>query len=95
MNTTSATMNQTPSRSGIAWKVTLILIPLVTLGLLLWLRNVEVAALRAVWFSAISRQDLDRRFHLHDLSGAVPDDQQPNERAATALGKNRRASGLI
>ena len=46
MNTTSATMNQTPSRSGVAWKVTLILIPLVTLGLLLWLRNVEVAALR-------------------------------------------------
>ena len=39
-------MNQTPSRSGVAWKVTLILIPLVTLGLLLWLRNVEVAALR-------------------------------------------------
>jgi protein SCO1/2 len=39
-------MNQTPSRSGIAWKVTLILIPIVTLGLLLWLRNVEVSALR-------------------------------------------------
>jgi len=39
-------MNRAPSRSGIAWKVTLILIPLVTLGLLLWLRNVEVVALR-------------------------------------------------
>jgi cytochrome oxidase Cu insertion factor (SCO1/SenC/PrrC family) len=39
-------MNRTPSRSGIAWKVTLILIPLVTLGILLWLRNVEVSALR-------------------------------------------------
>jgi protein SCO1/2 len=46
MNTTSATMNQTPSRSGIAWKVTLILIPLITLGLLLWIRQVEVNALR-------------------------------------------------
>jgi len=46
MNTTSAAMNQTPSRSGIAWKVTLILIPIVTLGMLLWLRNVEVSALR-------------------------------------------------
>jgi len=39
-------MNRASSRSGIAWKVTLILIPLVTLGLLLWLRNVEVVALR-------------------------------------------------
>ena len=46
MNTTSITMNRAPSRSGIVWKVTLILIPLVTLGLLLWLRNVEVIALR-------------------------------------------------
>jgi cytochrome oxidase Cu insertion factor (SCO1/SenC/PrrC family) len=46
MNTTSATMNRAPSRSGIAWKVTLILIPLVTLGMLLWLRNLEVSALR-------------------------------------------------
>jgi protein SCO1/2 len=39
-------MDRAPSRSGIAWKVTLILIPLITLGLLLWLRNVEVSALR-------------------------------------------------
>ena len=39
-------MNRAPTRSGIAWKVTLILIPIVTLGILLWLRNVEVAALR-------------------------------------------------
>ena len=46
MNTTSITVNRAPSRSGIVWKVTLILIPLVTLGLLLWLRNVEVIALR-------------------------------------------------
>ena len=46
MNTTSATMNRAPSRSGIAWKVTLILIPVVTLGMLLWLRNLEVSALR-------------------------------------------------
>jgi protein SCO1/2 len=46
MNSTSATMDRAPSRSGIAWKVTLILIPLVTLGILLWLRNVEMAALR-------------------------------------------------
>ena len=39
-------MNRVPSRSGIAWKVTLILIPIVTLGMLLWLRNLEVSALR-------------------------------------------------
>src|SRR5207245_8355295 len=46
MNTTSATMHRAPSGSGIIWKVTLILIPVVTLGLLLWLRNLEVNALR-------------------------------------------------
>src|SRR5437773_286514 len=46
MNTTSATMNRAPSRSGIAWKVALILIPVVTLGMLLWVRNLEVSALR-------------------------------------------------
>src|SRR5213594_5132066 len=46
MNTTVATTHRAPTRSGIAWKVTLILIPLITLGLLLWLRQLEVDALR-------------------------------------------------
>ncbi len=46
MDTSSATMNRAPTRSGIAWKMTLILIPLITLGLLLWLRHLEVNALR-------------------------------------------------
>ena len=46
MNTTSATMNQAMIRSGIAWKLILILTPIVTLVLLLWLRHIEVAALR-------------------------------------------------
>src|SRR5437667_9562291 len=46
MDTSSATMNRAPTRSGIAWKVTLILIPLITLGLLLWLRHLEVNALQ-------------------------------------------------
>ena len=46
MNTTSATMNQAPVRRGIAWKLILVLIPIVTLLLLLWLRHIEVAALR-------------------------------------------------
>ena len=46
MNTTFVTTDRAPSGSGIIWKVTLILIPVVTLGLLLWLRNLEVNALR-------------------------------------------------
>ena len=46
MSTTSPTMNRAPSRTGIVWKVSLILIPIVTLGILLWLRNIEVSALR-------------------------------------------------
>src|SRR5213596_478306 len=46
MDTSSATMNRAATRSGIVWKVTLILIPLVTLGVLLWLRHMEVNALR-------------------------------------------------
>ena len=46
MSTTSATIHRAPSGSGIVWKVTLILIPLLTLALLLWLRQLEVNALR-------------------------------------------------
>jgi protein SCO1 len=46
MNTTSATMNQAPARGSIVWKLVLILIPIVTLLLLLWLRHIEVVALR-------------------------------------------------
>jgi len=46
MNTTSATVNQAPARGSIVWKVILILIPIVTLLLLLWLRHIEVNALR-------------------------------------------------
>jgi protein SCO1 len=46
MNTTFVATDRAPKRSGIAWKVTLILIPLITLGLLLWLRQLEVNALQ-------------------------------------------------
>ena len=46
MNTTFVTTDRAPTRGGIAWKVTLILIPLITLGLLLWLRQLEVNALQ-------------------------------------------------
>jgi len=45
-DTTSVTAASARSRSATAWKVILILIPFVTLGLLLWLRQVEVNALR-------------------------------------------------
>ena len=46
MNTTFATMNRARPRSGIVWKLILICIPIVTLGMLLWLRSVEMTALR-------------------------------------------------
>jgi protein SCO1/2 len=46
MNTTSIAVNRTSSRPSILWKTTLILIPFVTLGLLLWLRHIEVNALK-------------------------------------------------
>jgi protein SCO1/2 len=45
MNATSIPIQGGSSWSGIAWKATLILIPFVTAGLLLWLRHVEVRAL--------------------------------------------------
>ena len=43
--TASVAVRTPPPRSGTAWKITLILIPLVTAGLLFWLRQVQVAAL--------------------------------------------------
>jgi cytochrome oxidase Cu insertion factor (SCO1/SenC/PrrC family) len=46
MNSDSTTAPVAPTRSGVVWKLILILIPLVTLGVLLWLRYVEVSALR-------------------------------------------------
>ena len=46
MNANSTTLNRTSAKPVIIWKVILILIPLVTLALLLWLRQLEVNALR-------------------------------------------------
>jgi protein SCO1 len=46
MNAASVATNRASARTSTWWKVTLILIPVVTLGLLLWLRHIEVAALR-------------------------------------------------
>jgi protein SCO1 len=52
VSTTSATLDRAPTRSGIVWKTTLILIPIATLAVLLWVRNVEVTALRQRSISA-------------------------------------------
>ena len=46
MNATSIPIQRQSSWSAIGWKATLILIPLVTAGALLWLRQVEVNALQ-------------------------------------------------
>jgi protein SCO1/2 len=46
MNVDSTATHMVPSRGGIAWKIILILIPLVTLAVLLWLRHIEVDALQ-------------------------------------------------
>ncbi len=46
MNVNSTTLNRTSAKPAMVWKVILILIPLVTLALLLWLRQLEVNALR-------------------------------------------------
>jgi len=45
-------MDRAPIRRGIVWKTTLILIPIVTLAVLLCLRNVEVTTLRQRSISA-------------------------------------------
>jgi protein SCO1/2 len=46
MDTASTTIAKASSRRSLAWKVTLLSIPLLTLAVLLWLRQVEVNALR-------------------------------------------------
>ena len=45
MNATSIPIQREFSWSAFVWKTTLILIPIITAGLLLWLRHVEVRAL--------------------------------------------------
>jgi protein SCO1/2 len=52
MNATSMVVNRASSRTSTLWKLTLILVPLITLGVLLWLRHIEVAALRQRTVSA-------------------------------------------
>src|SRR5205823_13842332 len=48
-----------------------------------------------VWLRTISRQNLDRRFHLHDVPGSLSDDQHPDERVTKTAGENRCASSLV
>src|SRR6202047_4093353 len=46
MNATTTAIEQPPAKTTRLWKATLIAIPIVTLALLLWLRQLEVTALR-------------------------------------------------
>ena len=46
MNATATTLDRPSSRTTTVWKAILIAIPLITLALLLWLRQLEVNALR-------------------------------------------------
>src|SRR3954453_18619087 len=47
MNGTAATLDRQSTARGVLWKATLIAIPIVTLLALIWLRHLEVNALRA------------------------------------------------
>lgn len=78
MSTTTATLDRQMSRSSTLWKATLIAIPIVTLALLLWLRQVEVNALRQRTVSAygnvpefqLTNQD-GNNFGSADLRGKI------------------------
>ena len=52
MNATTTAIDQTPAKTTRLWKATLIAIPILTLALLLWLRQLEVTALRQRTVSA-------------------------------------------
>jgi len=64
MNAASVAMHRASARRSTWWKVIVILIPVITLGLLLWLRHIEVAALQQRTVSS---------------SGAVPSFQFVNQ----------------
>jgi len=66
MSTTSVAANRISSGPSILWKTTLILIPIVTLGILLWLRQLEVNALR---HRAVSSYGTVPSFQLVNQSG--------------------------
>ena len=78
MSTTTATLDRQMSRSSTLWKATLIAVPIVTLALLLWMRQVEVNALRQRTVSAygsvpefqLTNQD-GNNFGSADLRGKI------------------------
>ncbi len=55
MNANTVALNRTSAKPAMVWKLILILIPLVTLALLLWLRQLEVNTLRQRTVSAYGR----------------------------------------
>lgn len=78
MNTTAASLDQTPAGPSKLWKVTLIAIPIVTLACLLWLQQLKVHALRQRAISSygnvpdfqLINQD-GKNFGSRDLRGKV------------------------
>jgi protein SCO1 len=55
MNANSVALNRTSAKPAMVWKLILILIPLVTLALLLWLRQLELNTLRQRTVSSYGR----------------------------------------
>src|SRR6266403_3184552 len=78
MNASTTTLDSQSSRTATAWKTTLIAIPIVTLALLLWLRQLEVHALRQRTVSSygsvpeftLTNQD-GKNFGSADLRGKI------------------------
>jgi protein SCO1/2 len=67
MSSTSESMARPRARSATAWKVTLILVPIITAALLLWLRQMEVNALRQRVISSYGKAP---NFQLLNQNGA-------------------------
>ena len=68
MSSTSVSMARSSPRSATAWKVTLILVPIITAALLLWLRQMEVNALRQRVISSYGKAP---NFQLLNQNGAT------------------------
>src|ERR1700746_1557 len=78
MNASTTTLDSQSSRTAAGWKTVLIAIPILTLALLLWLRQLEVNALRQRTVSSygtvpeftLTNQD-GKNFGSSDLRGKV------------------------
>lgn len=55
MSSTSMSMTRPAARSATVWKITLVLIPIITVALLLWLRQIEVNALQQRMISSYGK----------------------------------------